>query len=75
MFHASTQFSLALFHKRFFAADDLPKVGKVQADYKVMPHSTYLHQPAPPAESSINFPAINKHMVKTNFFQYLDFAL
>ena len=32
-------------------------------------------QPAPPAAPAINFPKINKELVKTNFFDYLDFAL
>jgi hypothetical protein len=34
-----------------------------------------LHQPAPPAAAVIEFPKIDKDMVKTGFFQYLDFAL
>ena len=29
----------------------------------------------PPAAPAINFPKINKGLVKTNFFEYLDFAL
>jgi hypothetical protein len=41
----------------------------------VQPLSTYLKQPAPPAAPTINFPKINKEMVKTNFFDYLDFML
>ena len=48
---------------------------KVQAGYKVQPLSAYLKQPAPPAAPAIDFPKINKEMVKTNFFEYLDFAL
>ena len=32
-------------------------------------------QPAPPAAPAIDFPKINKELVKTNFFEYLDFAL
>ena len=53
----------------------MPNVNKVQAGYQAQPLSAYLHQPAPPAAPAINFPPINKDMVKTNFFQYLDFAL
>jgi hypothetical protein len=53
----------------------MPNVVKVQAGYKVQPLSAYLHQPAPPAAPSIDFPKIDKQMVKTGFFQYLDFAL
>jgi hypothetical protein len=53
----------------------MPKVVKVQAGYKVQPLSAYLKQPAPPAAPAINFPKIDNEMVKTNFFEYLDFAL
>jgi hypothetical protein len=75
VFHATTQFSLVLFRTQLFGPDDMPNVEKVQAGYKAQPLSAYLHQPAPPAAPAINFPPINKDMVKTNFFQYLDFAL
>jgi hypothetical protein len=34
-----------------------------------------LKQPAPPAAPAIDFPKIDKEMVKTGFFEYLDFAL
>jgi hypothetical protein len=37
--------------------------------------SAYLKQPAPPAAPAIDFPKIDKEMVKTNFFEYLNFAL
>ena len=53
----------------------MPNVVKVQAGYKVQPLSAYLKQPAPPAAPAIDFPKIDKEMVKTNFFEYLDFAL
>ena len=75
VFHATTQFSLVLFRTQLFGPDDMPNVEKVQAGYKVQPLSAYLHQPAPPAAPANISPPINKDMVKTNFFQYLDFAL
>jgi hypothetical protein len=53
----------------------MPNVVKVQSGYKVQPLSAYLKQPAPPASPAINFPKITKEMVKTNFFDYLDFML
>ena len=53
----------------------MPNVEKVQAGYKVQTLSAYLGQPAPPAAPAIDFPKINKQMVKKNFFEYLDFAL
>src|SRR5271163_3147217 len=42
---------------------------------KAQPLSQYLNQPAPPAAPAVNFPKINAEMVKTGFFDYLDFAL
>jgi hypothetical protein len=75
VFRSSTQFSLAAYRTQLFNADDMPNVVKVQAGYKVQPLSAYLKQPAPPAAPVINFPKINAKMVKTGFFEYLDFAL
>jgi hypothetical protein len=34
-----------------------------------------LHQPAPPAPAAVDWPVINKELVKKNFFEYLDFVL
>jgi hypothetical protein len=53
----------------------MPNVVKVQSGYKVQPLSAYLKQPAPPAAPAIDFPKIDKELVKTNFFEFLDFAL
>jgi len=75
IFRSSTQLSLAGYRTQLFNAADLPNVVKVQAGYKVQPLSAYLKQPAPAAAPAINFPKIDKEMVKTNFFEYLDFAL
>lgn len=75
VFRSTTQFSLAAYRTQLINPDDMPNVIKVQSGYKVQPLSAYLHQPAPPAAPAIDFPPINKDMVKTNFFQYLDFAL
>lgn len=75
VFRSTTQFSLAAYRTQLFNPADMPNVVKVQAGYKAQPLSAYLKQPAPPAAPAINFPKIDKDMVKTNFFEYLDFAL
>src|SRR5216684_1676846 len=75
VFRSTTQFSAAAYRTQLFNAADMPNVVKVQAGYKVQPLSAFLKQAAPPAAPAINFPNIDKDMVKTNFFQYLDFAL
>src|SRR5208283_445746 len=75
VFRSSTQFSAAVYRTQLFNPADMPNVVKVQAGYKVQPLSAYLKQPAPPSAPAINFPKIDKEMVKTNFFDYLDFAL
>ncbi len=74
-FRSSTQFSLAAYRTQLFNPEDMPNVVKIQAGYKAQPLSSYLKQPAPPAAPVINFPKINKELVKTKFFEYLDFAL
>ena len=75
VFRSSTQLSLAAYRTQLFNAGDMPNVVKVQAGYKVQPLSAYLHQPAPAAAPAINFPKIDKEMIKTGFFDYLDFLL
>ncbi len=75
VFRSGTQFSLAVYRTQLFSAEDMPNVVKIQDGYKVQPLSAYLKQPAPAAAPAIDFPKIDKELVKTNFFQYLDFAL
>src|SRR5258706_6762438 len=53
----------------------MPNVVKIQAGYKVQPLSAYLKQPVQTPAPAVDFPKIDKEMVKTNFFEYLDFAL
>jgi hypothetical protein len=75
VFQSSTDFSLAAYRTQLINADDMPNVVKVQSGYKVQPLSAYLKQPAPPTAPTVDFPKIDQDMVKTNFFEYLDFAL
>ncbi len=75
VFRSSTQFSVAGFRTQLFGAADMPNVEKVQAGYKARTLSAYLSQPAPPAAPAVDFPKIDKDLVKKNFFEYLDFAL
>jgi hypothetical protein len=75
VFRSSTQFSLAGYRTQLFGPDDIDNVKKVQAGYKVQPLSAYLGTPAPPPAPKIDFPKIDKDLVKSNFFEYLDFAL
>jgi hypothetical protein len=76
VFRSSTQFSVAGYRTQLFNPDDLDNVKKVQDGYKVQALSTYLKQPdTVAAAAGIDFPKIDKELVKTNFFEYLDFAL
>ncbi len=75
VFRSTTQFSMAAFRTQLFAAGDMENVKRVQSGYKAQPLSAYVRQPPPPAAPAINFPKIDKVMVKTGFFDYLDFAL
>jgi hypothetical protein len=75
VFRSSTQLSLAGYRTQLFSPDDLDNVKKVQAGYKVQTLSGYLKQPTTTAAATIDFPKIDKELVKTNFFDYLDFAL
>ncbi|MBR1203065.1 MULTISPECIES: DUF1254 domain-containing protein [unclassified Bradyrhizobium] len=75
VFRSTTQFSAAAYRTQLFNAADMPNVEKVQAGYKVQRLSAYLKQPATVAAAAVDFPKIDKEMVKKNFFEYLDFAL
>ena len=75
VFRSSTQFSLVIFRTQLFEPSDMPNVVKIQAGYQARPLSTYLRRPAPRPAPVVNFPKIDKELAKTNFFEYLDFAL
>jgi hypothetical protein len=75
VFRSTTQFAIAGYRTQLFNPADMPNVIKVQAGYKAQPLSAYLKQPAPPGAPAVSFPKIDKEMVKTGFFDYLDFAL
>lgn len=75
MFRSTTDFSIAIYRTQLFDPKDMPNVEKVQAGYKAQPLSAYLKQPAAAVAPAIGFPKIDKELVKTNFFDYLDFAL
>ena len=75
VFRSSSQFALAGFRTQLFGPADMPNVVKVQSGYKAQPLSAYLKQPAPPAAPALNFPKIDKELVKTRFFDYLGFML
>jgi len=75
VFRSSAGFSLAIYRTQLFNPEDLDDVKKVQAGYKIQTLSAYLNQPPPPRAPAIDFPKIDNDLVKTNFFEYLDFAL
>lgn len=75
VFHSRTQFPFALFRTQLFDPADLPNVVKIQTNYHVQPLSAFLKQPAPPAALAVDFPKVNKDLVKTDFFKYLGFVL
>jgi hypothetical protein len=75
VFRSSTQFSVAGYRTQLFDPGDLDGVKEVQGGYKVQTLSAYLNQPPPPPAPAIDFPRFDKELVKTEFFNYLDFAL
>jgi hypothetical protein len=75
VFRPGTLFSVTGIRTQLFTLDDMPNVVAVQAGYKVQPLSAYLRRPAPPAAPAIAFPPINAELARSNFFEYLAFAL
>ena len=75
VFRSTTQFSLAIFRTQLLDPKDMENVKKVQVGYKAQPLSAYLKAPHPPPAPAIQFPRFDKELVKTGFFEFLDFAL
>lgn len=75
VFQSTTTFTIVIYRTQLFNPKDMPNVVKIQSAYKVQPLSAYMKQPAPAAAPAIDWPKIDKELAKTNFFEYLDFAL
>lgn len=75
VFRATTDFALTIFRTQLFDAADIDNVKAVQAGYRLRPLSAYLGQAAPPAAQTPDFPKFSKDLVRTEFFEFLDFAL
>lgn len=75
VYQSGTEFSLAVYRTQLFGPDDMPNVEKVQAGYKLQTLADYTGSPAPDAPPAVDFPEVNADLVKTNFFELLDFAL
>jgi hypothetical protein len=74
-FHSETQFGLVIYRTQLFSPADIGNVKKIQAGYTAQPLSTFLHQPAPPASPTPDFPAFTEDAFKTDFPKYLNFLL
>lgn len=75
VFSSETQFGLALFRTQLFNPADIGNVKKIQAGYRAMPLSKFLHKPAPPAAPAVNWPKIDKQSAAADPFAYLNFVL
>ncbi|MGK7871034.1 DUF1254 domain-containing protein [Falsiroseomonas sp. E2-1-a20] len=75
VFRSSTAFSFVAYRTQLFAADDMPNVVAVQNEYRVQTLSAYLQRPVPVVAPAIAFPRINAALARSNFFEYLDFAM
>jgi hypothetical protein len=74
-FHSETQFGLVIYRTQLFSPLDINNVKKVQAGYTAQPLSAFLHQTAPPAPATPDFPAFTEDAFKTDFPKYLNFLL
>jgi hypothetical protein len=75
VFRSTTEICAGVFRTQLFDAGDIDNVKKVQAGYKTQPLSGFLNQAAPPPAPQLAFPKFEKDLVRTEFFEYLDFAL
>jgi len=63
--HSETQFAYGLFRTQLFNPADLPKVNKIQDQYKAQPLSAFLHQPAPASAAPVNWPKFTEDITTT----------
>lgn len=75
VFNSETQFGLVIFRTQLFNAADIDNIKTIQAQYKAMPLSAFLKQPAPPALPLPNFPAFEADAFKLKAFSYLNFLM
>jgi hypothetical protein len=75
VFRASSELSLSGFRTQLFDAADIENVKKVQAGYKAQTLSSFLGTQAPAAAPPLAFPKFEKDLVRSEFFEYLDFVL
>jgi hypothetical protein len=73
VFHSTTDFSLAAFRTQLIDAKDMPNVeegaGRLQDSAAVGVSSSSRRRPPP----AVDWPKFDKDLVKTEFFDYLDF--
>jgi hypothetical protein len=74
-FRSGTEFGLTIFRTQLFDSADIENVKKVQAGYRVESLSSFLKTAAPKPAPLPDFPRFEKDLVRTEFFEYLDFAL
>ena len=75
VFRSETDFAVAIYRTQLFNPGDIDNVRKVQAGYKAQPLSQFLNQPAPPPAPEVRWPKIDKRVVETDPFAYLNFIL
>jgi hypothetical protein len=74
VFRSETQFGLVIYRTQLLNPADIVNV-RVQAGYKVQPLSAFLHQPAPPASQTPDFPPFTEDAFKLDFPKYMNFLL
>jgi hypothetical protein len=74
-FRSETQFGLVIYRTQLLNPADINNVKKIQAGYTAQPLSAFLHQPAPAAPPTPDFPAFTEDAFKTDFPKYLNFLL
>jgi hypothetical protein len=75
VFRSTSTVAAGVFRTQLFNPGDLDAMKAVQAGYKGQPLSTFLGRAALPSLPLPTFPKFDKDLVKTEFFEYLDFVL
>ena len=78
VYHAETEFVLAIYRTQLFNPDDLDNIKKIQAGYRVEPLSAFLGQPAPKPAPAIDFVkplSVADQKTSPEFFKILNFIL
>lgn len=70
-----TELALGLFRTQLFSPEDIDRVRAIQAGYDARPLSAFAGTAAPAAAAEVDWPAISRDSMESDFWSYANFLL